>query len=93
MHLKSVDYSKYIGIADMGLLRRLPTPSLADKEKDDGIVYTLKDYGDKVFETILRRHLSASMIIAANDYYGNNVINGKGRKHQMYSFQRKDFSR
>ena len=53
MHLKCVYYSKYIAIADMGLLWRLSTSSSADREKGDGAVYIWKDYGDKVFETIL----------------------------------------
>ena len=69
MNLKGIDYSKYIEIVDMGLLWRLPTPSSADREKGDGTVYTWKDYRDKVFEILLRRHPSASMTIAVNDYY------------------------
>ena len=36
MHLKSVYYSKYIANVDIGLLRRLSAPSLADREKGDG---------------------------------------------------------
>ena len=54
MHLKSVDYSKYIAIVDMRLWR-LSTPHSTDRERGDGTVYTWKDYGDKVFETILRK--------------------------------------
>ena len=69
----------------MGLLWRLSTPSSADREKGDGIVYTWKDYGDKVFETILRRHPSASMIIAVNDYYGNDITNVRGWESQKCS--------
>ena len=60
----------------------MATLSSADGEKDDGIVYTWKNYGDKVFETILRRHPSASIIIAVNDYYGNDVINLKDGERQ-----------
>ena len=55
----------------------MSAPSSADREKRDGIVYTWKDYGDKVFEITLTRHPSASMIIAVNDYYENDVINVK----------------
>ena len=77
MHLKIVYYSKYIANVDMGLLWRLSAPSSAEIEKGDGTVCTWKDYGDKVFEIILTRHPSASMIIAVNDYYGNDVINVK----------------
>ena len=40
MHLKSVDYFKYIAIVDMGLLWRLSTPSSAEREKGDGTVCT-----------------------------------------------------
>ena len=57
MHLKSVYYSKYIAVVDMALLWQLSTPSSAEREKDDGTVYTWIDYGDKVFEIILRGRL------------------------------------
>ena len=57
MHLKSVYYSKCIAVVDMALLWRLSTPSSAEREKDDGTVYTWIDYGDKVFEIILRGRL------------------------------------
>ena len=78
-------YSKCIAIVDMGLLWRLSSPSSADREKSDGIVYTWKDYGDKVYEIILTRYPSASMIIAVNDYYENDVINVKDRGCQKCS--------
>ena len=84
IHLKSVSYSEYIAIVDMGLLWRLPAPFSADREKGEGTVYTWKDYVGKVFEIILTRHPSASMIITVNNYYGNNIIklkDGKRRKH------------
>ena len=80
----------------------MSAPSSADREKSDGTVYTWKDYGDKVFEVILTRYPSASMIIAVNDYYRNDVINekrGERQKHSAayvggqtknYSLQRKD---
>ena len=58
MHLKSLDYSKYIAIAVMELLSRLSTLTSAIRGKDDGSVSTWKDYGKKVFETILKRHPS-----------------------------------
>ena len=80
MHLKIVYYSKYIANVDVGLLWRLSAPSSAEIEKGDGTVYTWKDYGDKVFEIILTRHPSASMIIAVNDYYGNDVIDVKDKE-------------
>ena len=41
-----------------------------------------KNYGSKIFETILRRYHSASMIITVNDYHGNDVINVKGGERQ-----------
>ena len=73
----------------MGLLWQLSTPFSAEREKCDGTVYTWKD-GDKVFETIHRMHPSASMITAVNYYYGNDVINVKGRDCQKRSLKRKD---
>ena len=85
MRLKSADYCKYIAILDMGLLWRLSAPSTADREKDDVTVYTWKDYEIKVFETILRRHPSASMIIAVNGCYKNDAVNIKGREPQKCS--------
>ena len=69
----------------IGLLWRLPPPSSADREKGDRAIYTWKDYGDKVSEIILTRHPSASMIIAVNDYYGNDVINVKDKERQKRS--------
>ena len=77
MQSQSVDYFKYIEIVDIGLLRSLSPPSSSDRKKGDGTVYTWKDYVENVFKTILKRHHSASMMIAANDYYGNDVINAK----------------
>ena len=82
MHLKSLDYSKYIAIAVMELLSRLSTLTSAIRGKDDGSVSTWKDYGNKVFETILRRHPSASMIMDGNNYYGNDLVNVKGGERQ-----------
>ena len=46
--------------------------------KSEGIVYTWKNYGDKFSEIILRKHCSASITIAVNDYFGNDVTNVKG---------------
>ena len=98
MHLKSVDYSKYIAVVDIRLLWQLSTLCLADR------TMSRKDYGDKVFKTVLRRHPSASMIIIVNGYYENGVINVKSAEHQkrssayvggqkknvLYSLQRKE---
>ena len=36
IHLKSVDYSKYIAVVDMGLSWQLSTPSSADTKKRMG---------------------------------------------------------
>ena len=68
-----------------GLLWWLSAPFSPDREKGDGAVYTRKDYRDKVFELIFRKHHSASMIIVAIDHYGNDVINVKGGEGQMHS--------
>ena len=64
---------------------RLSPPSSADREKADRAVCTWKDYGDKGFEIILTRHLSASMIIAVNDCYGNDVVDVKDGECQKHS--------
>ena len=105
MYLKSVDCSKYIAIVDMRVFCQLPIPSSAGIKRGDGTVYPWKYYGDKVFETILRRQTFASMIIVVNDYYENDAINGKGRsvkkallpmlviKQKMYCCKGKTFSK
>ena len=41
--------------------------------------------GQSTHETILRRNPSASMIIAVNDYYGNDVIDRKDGERQKCS--------
>ena len=69
----------------MRLLWQLSAPSSADREKGDGTLSTCKYYVDIVFKIILIRHLSASMIIAVNDYYWNDVINVKDGKFQKRS--------
>ena len=66
----------------MGLLWRLSPPSSADREKTDRAACTWKDFADKRFEIILTRHLSASMIIAVNDCYGNNAVDIRDGEHQ-----------
>ena len=50
-----------------------------------GQCHIWKDYTDKFLETILRRYPSTSMIIAVNDYYGNDVINRKRREQPKHS--------
>ena len=60
-------------------------PSSAARKKGDGTVYSWKYYRDQVFEIIFQRHSSASMIMAVDDYYGNDVINEKGGEHQNHS--------
>ena len=85
MHLKSVYCTKYTATVDMGLLWQLSAPSSADREKVDGTLCTCKDYVDIVFKIILIRHLSASMIIAIDDYYWNDVINVKDGEFQNCS--------
>ena len=67
----------------MNLKKEAPTS--ADREKGDGTVYTWKYYGDKVFEITLRSHRSAFIIIAVNDYCGNDVINVKDGERQKRS--------
>ena len=56
MELNPVSIRNYISIVHMGLIWRLATPSIADRDKNDGTFYSWKDYADKVFNLILSRH-------------------------------------
>ena len=82
MELNPVSIRNYISIVDMGLIWRLATPSIADKDKNDGTCYSWKDYADKVFNLILSRHPNATTIIGVNDYYGSDVLNTKEGEHK-----------
>ena len=82
MELNPVSIRNYISIVDMGLIWRLATPSIADRDKNDGTCYIWKDYADKVFNLILSRHPNATTIIAVNDYYGSDVLNTKEGEHK-----------
>ena len=61
------------------------TVTVANREKGDGTVYKWKDYGDNVFEIILTRYPSASLVIVVNDYHENDVINVKDGELQKRS--------
>ena len=59
----------YIAIVDMGLLWRLAIPSIEDREKPDGSIYTWFDYGEKMLSLLMARHRKACQIICVNDQY------------------------
>ena len=56
----------------MGLIWRLTTPSIEDREKGDGTTYTWGDYAEKLAHLVLKRHAHAEQSICANDSYEQN---------------------
>ena len=63
------DVRNYISILDMGYIWRLGTPTSEDREKQDGTVFTWRDYSKTLFDLIIRRHQNSSTIILVNDPY------------------------
>ena len=61
--------NNYTAEVDMGLIWRLATPTIEDREKADGSVYTWGDYGKRVINIIKSRHENAVRIICINDTY------------------------
>ena len=59
----------YTSIIDMGLIWRLTTPTLEDREKADGTKFTWGDYAENLVNFVLRRHKNAERIILVNDSY------------------------
>ena len=62
----------YTSIIDMGLIWRLTTPTIEDREKGDGTKYTWGAYAEKLVQFVLRRHARAQRIICVNDSYDQN---------------------
>ena len=62
----------YTSIIDMGLVWRLTTPSIEDREKGDGTTYTWGDYAEKLVHLVLKRHAHAEQIICVIDSYEQN---------------------
>ena len=62
---------EYVALVDMGYIRRLSTPSPADREltRRCGSAYTWGHFGKKVVSIISSRHTLASHIICVNDVY------------------------
>jgi len=56
----------------MGLIWRLTTPSIEDREKGDGIKYIWCDYAEKLVYFVLKTHMHAEHIICVNDSYDHN---------------------
>ena len=56
----------------MGLIWRLTTPSIEDREKGDGTKYTWGDHAEKLVHLVLQRHVHTEQIICVNDSYEQN---------------------
>lgn len=59
----------YTAVVDMGYFLRLCMPSVEDKEKGDETKYSWSDYANKIFTTIMNRHLNAKTVVFVNDPY------------------------
>jgi len=66
------DVYMYTSVIDMGLIWRLTTPSIEDREKEDGTKYTWGDYAEKLVNFVRKRHMHAEHIICVNDSYDQN---------------------
>ncbi|CAB3976667.1 Hypothetical predicted protein [Paramuricea clavata] len=64
-----IDVSSYTALVDMGMIWRLASPTMEDREKNDGSTYTWGNYTDKVTSMLLARHVDATTIICINDPY------------------------
>ena len=56
----------------MGLICRLTTRIIENREKGDGTKYTWGDYAEKLVHFVLKRHKHAERIICVNDSYDQN---------------------
>ena len=65
--LDFTDLQNYTAVVDMGFFWRLCMPTGEDREKGDETKYTWADYANKIFFTILNRHLNAKTVIFVND--------------------------
>ena len=59
----------YTALVDMGMVWRLASPTMDDREKPDGSYYTWGDYTKKIVSMLLARHEDATTIICINDPY------------------------
>ena len=59
----------YTALVDMGMIWRLASPTMDDREKPDGSYYTWGDYTKKIVSMLLARHEDATTIICINDPY------------------------
>ena len=67
--LDFTDLQNYTAVVDMGFFWRLCMPTGEDREKGDETKYTWADHANKIFFTIMNRHLNAKMVIFVNDLY------------------------
>ncbi len=64
-----LDVPSYTALVDMGMIWRLASPTMEDRENGDGSPYTWGDYTNKISSMILARHMDATTIICVNDPY------------------------
>ena len=64
------EITSYTAVVDMGMIWRLATPTVKDRDKGDGSPYTWGDYANKMASMILARHKDANSIVCVNDPYG-----------------------
>ncbi len=68
--LQSVDLQEpYTALIDMGMIWRMATPSVEDRQTQDGTPYKWSDFVHKVSSIIIACHHDADRIICVNDPY------------------------
>ena len=80
MHETTLESVSYISVIDMGFIRRLATPSKADRESAEGD-FTWRNYATKIFNIILQRHPNAIEYHLVNDRY-DVELSIKDAEHQ-----------
>ena len=68
-NLQPIQLDEYVALIDMGMIWRMATPTVEDREKADGTVYTWGDYVSKIINLIISRHPDAIKLVLVNDPY------------------------
>ena len=79
--LDFTDLQNYTAVVDMSFFWRLCMLTVEDKEKGDETKYTWEDYVNKIFFTIMNRHLNAKTVIFVNNPY--DVIDSEKAEEQV----------
>ena len=69
LNFQPIQLDEYVALIDMGMIWRMATPTVEDREKADGTVYTWGDYVSKIINLITSRHPDAIKLILVNDPY------------------------